>query len=367
MKKVEAAHRGGRPRQWGSSWTSTWPNFEPIRESGPTPVGPDLERGAQAPAVTRLVAVPLLTPHSTDPRRTALDEFSTLAILATGQDYASLPPPNSHDYDGMSSELSSMGRRLLTQDPDHTVRLWDPFTGRQVAVLRRSAEKVIEYGFSPDERTAFTHSLDGIVRLWETDDGAFRAETEPRPDRIKYVDSLVPDPFKVGVGSNLYITRLSNDRLLTTTEIRTGFRGNSWGSSQPGPIELWDAWTGRLITRLEIQKEDRQPDDFTGDGRWILAVDWKSTVHVWSAADGRPVANLVHDAKFGLLGGESPILSPSGRGLATIPVLASDSNRPSHFVHIWDTSTWQLTSITGPINEIPDVEVSNDYTLMNEG
>ncbi len=117
------------------------------------------------------------------PKLLPLRQFATMAVLAAGQTYAPLLRPITHDGDNiLDSALSSKGDRLLTRGADKTVRLWDPFTGRQIALLRRADEKVIEAGLSPDGATAFTHSLDGVVRLWETKDGAFARKPSRGPN-----------------------------------------------------------------------------------------------------------------------------------------------------------------------------------------
>ena len=282
-----------------------------------------------------------------NPKTDPLRQFGTMALLATGQTYASLLPTITHDgYQIRSSILSSKKDRLLTHGADKTARLWDAFTGRQIALLRRADETVLELGLSPDGATAFTHSSDGVVRFWETKDGAFRAETERRRERIKLVGFSSSPPFE-----EIYppvVTRLSNDRLLTLRVLR---QKHSKGGNEPGetttysgPVELWDPRTGRFIAQMEqAMRGELFFCDFLGNGRWIEARGQELGVspYVFSSENGRLIGKLDH----GKYASERrrPTLSPSGRTAATV---SRSSAGYGYNLHCWDTTTWQSLSIT---------------------
>ena len=54
---------------------------------------------------------------------------------------------NCHDGQAIhDSFLSPKGDRLVTLGEDETARLWDPITGRQIAILRRGNEHVLTAG-----------------------------------------------------------------------------------------------------------------------------------------------------------------------------------------------------------------------------
>jgi len=275
-----------------------------------------------------------------------LREFVTMAVLATGQDYAPLLPPITHDGENVPYALiNSKGDRLLTRGVDKTARLWDPFTGRQLAILRHADEKVIEAGLSPNGGTAFTHSLDGVVRLWETKDGAFRAAIDPRTRPIKSIDGGQSTSVEARF-SPLTKTQLSNERVLTS---RDTFKGTGEKHESSQPVELWDAKTGRFIARLGLSKIDAGYD-FIGNGRWIESHDpfgREKMCPVFSAEGGRLVAKLNHDEKYGSPRSVPTMVSPSGRRVATVSEIGQNSG--PFYVHLWDTTSWQLLSITGPL------------------
>ncbi len=210
-------------------------------------------------------------------KRRELREFATMAVLAGGQAFTKLLPHFSHDgYAVKQSDVSSSQPRLLTAGSDRTARLWDLASGKQVAILRRKDEKVLAAGLSPDGATAFTDCSDGVVRLWATTDGAFRAETDARRERVKDISLAEFDSHEETPYSASNKTQLSDDRVLTFQ--------NAWKlepeKHRPGPdarpkspVELWDAKTGRLVARLELPKGDGEYQ-FFGKGRWIEGHDF---------------------------------------------------------------------------------------------
>jgi WD40 repeat protein len=64
--------------------------------------------------------------------------------------------------------FSPDGRLLATTSADHTVRLWDPHTSRQVRTpLTGHTSAVFGVAFSSDSQLLATTSDDGTARLWD--------------------------------------------------------------------------------------------------------------------------------------------------------------------------------------------------------
>ena len=77
--------------------------------------------------------------------------------------------------------FSSDGRYLATASADHSARVWDTASGREVARLfhEGSVKAVV---FSPDDRYVTTASTDHAARVWETRNGMEMARlTHERP------------------------------------------------------------------------------------------------------------------------------------------------------------------------------------------
>ncbi len=279
-------------------------------------------------------------------RRRALREFATMAVLASGQASAPLLQPITHNGAAVHSHfLTSSANRLVTLGDDRTARLWDPVTGRPIALLRGGDEQVIETGVSPDGATAFTHSPNGVVRLWETRDGACRAKLEPKADPIKSSNSGPVDPVESGFPSFSGIL-LSNDRVMKFESWHNQFRTKD--STRRRPCELWEAKTGQLIARLDLPQVKYLEFQFVGDGRWILAndpFDSDQMLHLFSAENGHPVAKLKHGVQSRF---DSFATNLSSDGRTAASGYHSEHGDPYYHINFWDTTSWKLTSVMEP-------------------
>jgi hypothetical protein len=266
-----------------------------------------------------------------------LREFAAVSVLVVGQQFAPLLPPISHDGHGVvAHQFSPDGLAMLTLGADHTARLWDTRSARLIAVLRHGAERVVDCALSSDGKTAVTDSEDGVLRFWDVPRGTFRASSEPRPDRYgKYWLSNERDKL-------LGTLRVTADRVLTKRY--PGENRRDWGTD--GPFELWDTNTGRWIAQL-----GKHPGTggcrFENEGRWITGVESPSTVIVFSAADGREIARLLH-RDLGPNEHVHAAFSPTGRWIVT-QVVTEIGVGPArnyfferkHRFYTWESGAWQ--------------------------
>src|ERR1700681_1108863 len=64
--------------------------------------------------------------------------------------------------------LSHDGKWLASGGEDHSVRVWDLASGREIRTLREHPEPVTAVAWSPDDTWVASGGYDGKIRLWDT-------------------------------------------------------------------------------------------------------------------------------------------------------------------------------------------------------
>ena len=62
------------------------------------------------------------------------------------------------------------GKRIASGSQDGDVRVWEPHSGRQVAILEGHANPILSVAFSPGNEILASSSKDGTLRLWRCED-----------------------------------------------------------------------------------------------------------------------------------------------------------------------------------------------------
>jgi WD40 repeat protein len=212
--------------------------------------------------------------------------------------------------------FSPDGRLLVTSSDDHTARVWDIHSRRQIALLRGHTKPVTRAIFSPDGAVLATISDDHTARVWDP-------RTGKQVAKLDRVDKLYPH------------------------------------FSQDGQLLL--AWSWQGAARLWAWRENREVATFgdstpggaamSKDGRFVATTSPDNRLHIW-AWDGTGVIPLQRSAQnsnnmF------YPEFSPDG---ATIIVVDLDQQ-----LNMWKWQTSQR------LDEIQSAQEISDYRFSPDG
>jgi len=193
--------------------------------------------------------------------------------------------------------ISLDNRWIASGNNDHTARLWDADTGKEIRRFEGHPLEVTSVAFSGDGKRLLTGSKDGTARLWDTESG-------------KELRNLKGHPYWVW---NVAISR-------DGTQALTACSGD-------GVVRLWDLEKGEVIRRLDGHKPDVKSVAFSADEQRALSAGNDGTLRLWDLATGKEIRSLV--------GHTGPVVravfSPDGRRAL--------SGSYDNSVRLWDLET----------------------------
>jgi WD40 repeat protein len=217
----------------------------------------DLETGR---VLQRLWEPPLgmgavLSPDGKSILRIANDHTLRLQDVGSGKE---LKRFEGHPKGGVRAvAISPDGRLGLSGGLDNAVRLWDLATGKEIRCFREHTGWVISVAFSPDGRLALSGAVDKTVRLWDVATG-------------KEVRRFV------GHAESVHTVAFCPD----------GRRALSGGYDQT--VRLWDVATGKELHRFLGHTGPVWSVACSPDGRYALSGSADRTMRLWRLPDPPP-------------------------------------------------------------------------------
>jgi RNA polymerase sigma factor (sigma-70 family) len=262
------------------------------------------------------------------------------------------------------------------------VRLWDVASGAESRQLPGHGQPVTSVAFSRDGRAVISAGKDGRCRVWDAATGRPRREFEAVPREVigdhayqnalrSFTDSGYSSPDAALSADGTLLARLIPPNSVVLWDVAAGRPRHPWGDCSlvnfglgvrevadnfafspdgkrlasmctDGRIRLWDASTGKELSRLEGHEGLLARLTFSPDGGTLISLG-RGGVRRWDASTGKEAGHFPGPQTGAYA------LSPDGKLLAAASTplyLAEDRSRPlgDGSVYLWNLATGKLAA-----------------------
>jgi WD40 repeat protein len=266
----------------------------------------------------------LYAAYSSDGTKIVTASADHTARIWDAQTGKQLVPPLQHGDDVLMADFSPDGRLVVTGSEDRTARVWDVATGRPIGAPLQAADAMRWVRFSPDGKLVATASDDSKARLWDAATGLpvspFIVYHEAvnsinfSPDGSRALTATgdgVADILDAQTGKRLLKPLRQNNTISTAIFSRDG--NTILTASADHTAKMWNAKTGVAFGPVFHHGFSIESAVFNYDASRVLTTSLDHTARVWDATTGKPVTPPLQHGDSVLNG----IFSPDGNIVAT--------------------------------------------------
>jgi WD40 repeat protein len=285
-----------------------------------------------------------------------------------------------HGSSVVAVKFSPDGKRVVTGSTDHTARLWDASSGREIVSLatRSSTSSSARpqrgrpayprgVAFSPDGTRVASAADNDKIRIWNSASGtevlAIEGHSAPVTSLAfasdgKRIASASDDRtariWDADTGQVLLTIRMPQQFINGIPVASEAFESLSFSpdgtklatTTREGTVKIWDAFNGREL--LTIKGSHATSIAYSPDGKRLAGIDVRN-IRIWDPTDGHEILVIPGHANAET----AVVFSPDGKRLATA---GADST-----ASVWDAVTKEeLLRLRGHTLAVTDLAFSPD-------